>query len=220
MAAAAAPTAASSAPPSAPFAVGTSRGAVTLAALAAAGFAAAALARLALSRLGRGALVFAVRGLRVRGFAPRALRRDVEPFGRLGLLAEAFDAVIGGGRLAPSFAGLRRRARDLGTRIGRSQDGAHDAVGRKPHRLVGLEDDAEIVPRLDLGEGDALLVEDVQRHRGRHRHGHLDAALAEAFFLDRAQHAERHRFGGADIAGAHAVRTLHHAGFDEARPEA
>ena len=53
----------------------------------------------------------------------------------------------------------------------------------------------------------ALVVEDIERDRGRHRHRDVAAAPPQSLFLDRAQHVQRRRFGRTDMAASLTVRT-------------
>src|SRR3546814_19336722 len=72
---------------------------------------------------------------------------------------------------------------------------------------------------LDVAEPLALVVEQIDRHLGRNRHGDLAGAIANTLFLDGAQHLQRGRFNRADIATALALRPRHGRAFGQARAQ-
>ena len=90
---------------------------------------------------------------------------------------------------------------------------------RRNQAVVSGNEHGEAAAPLDLAQNLALLVEDVERHRGRHRHGYLAAAFVRAFFPDGAQDMKRGRFGRPDETGAVAVSAGLRAGFGQARAQ-
>ena len=116
---------------------------------------------------------------------------------------------LGTDRLGPFLALItrRRRPQTIEPEVGRNE------------AVIGHDKDLEIVTRLDVREHGALLVEDIKRHVGRDREGKMGAALADAFFLDRPEHMQRHRFGRADVPGPVAVGAALGARLEQARTQ-
>ena len=85
--------------------------------------------------------------------------------------------------------------------------------------VVGLDQHREAITLFDVGQGVALLVEQVERHVGRYADDHLARAAADTFFLDGAQCVQRRRFDRADAAGAGAVRADLGRVLEQGRPQ-
>ncbi len=81
-----------------------------------------------------------------------------------------------------------------------------ETEGGRDQRVVMRDGDAKAVAQLDLRQGLPFLIEDVERHRGRHVDAELGRAAADALLLNGAQDVQRRRFGRADMAGAAAMR--------------
>ena len=75
------------------------------------------------------------------------------------------------------------------------------------------------VTNFDLAQSVALLVQDVERDRGRDVHRHPGGAATQRLLLDGAQDIERRRLGGTNMARAAATGARLGAGFHQARPE-
>ncbi len=94
-----------------------------------------------------------------------------------------------------------------------------DPEVRRNQRVVAVEEDAQAVARLDLCQGAALLIENVERDRRRHLDRDRGAAVADSLFLDRPQDVQGGGFGGADVADSAAARAHLGARLDEARTQ-
>src|SRR5207237_10217129 len=60
-----------------------------------------------------------------------------------------------------------------------------EAEARWDQRIVARHHDLDTVARLDLSQGFTLLVQDIERHRGRHIDTHLSRPAADPLFPDR-----------------------------------
>ena len=90
---------------------------------------------------------------------------------------------------------------------------------RRDQRVVGLDQDAEIVTLLDGGQFGALLVQNVEGDLRRHADRNLFRPLPGSFLFDGAQDRERGRFGRADQPAAPAGRAGIARNFHDARPQ-
>ena len=97
-------------------------------------------------------------------------------------------------------------------RFGTMRDGDRLVAGA----VVGFQDDAQAVMVLEFLDPLALLVEDVERRRGRNLDDEIVVGVLLQMLLDRAQHMQRRRRGRADMAGALADRASLHGGFQHA----
>src|SRR5262249_18713174 len=121
------------------------------------------------------AIVF-VRG----GFRSRFLRRGLRDGLRLPLHLGILDLPP----RRPGGGGLHHRRRRQVPGCQRLQP--LDAELRRDQAVIGREIDAEALARLEIGQRLALLVEDEEGDRGRHRDGDGSTLLPAAFLLDRA----------------------------------
>ena len=97
---------------------------------------------------------------------------------------------------------------------------ALDPEGRGNLRVIGRDDHPHAVALLDLAQPVALVVQQIQRDRGRDMHDDLGRTALAAFLLDPAQDMDRRTFRAADMAGAAAMRTGDEAGFRQGRAQA
>ena len=119
--------------------------------------------------------------------------------GAFGLIGRRLigDLVVGGAR--------QLRARPLAVVAAAAAHALDLAIGGM-QLVVGLDRHREAVALLDLRQGMALLVEQVERDVGRHADDDLARPPAHAFLLDGAQRMQRRQFERADAAGAGAMR--------------
>src|SRR5208282_2870472 len=97
---------------------------------------------------------------------------------------------------------------------------ALETEGGRDEAVVRVDKDGEAIAPLEVGKCRALLVEDVEGDRSRHRQSQLGAALADALLLEPAQDVEHGRFRRAHPARAAALHAMHHGRFDEAGSQA
>ena len=117
----------------------------------------------------------------------------------------------------------RRNIADHGIIVVRSVGaGQHplQTIVRRHQRLVGGDGDLHVEALFQRQHAGALLVEQVDRHRGRHIGQDLSRPAANAFLLDRPQDVQGGTFDGAHDAGAFTVHAYFGAGLQQAGPQA
>ena len=95
-----------------------------------------------------------------------------------------------------------------------------DPIQRRYLRVVGGDDDAHCIARLDLTQAIAFVVQQIQRDGRRQMHDDFRRATLRALVLDAAQHMDCRIFGAAHMPGAAAMRAGDEAGFGQRRAQA
>ena len=97
---------------------------------------------------------------------------------------------------------------------------AFQLVVRGIERLVGHHHHVDALLELNLGDLDALLVEQEAGDLHRHLHQNCGSAVLERLFLNDAQNLQRRRFGVADMARTTTARAGYRSAFVQGRAQA